>query len=331
MKAAIIEQYGGWERVRVKSGLDTPVVKPDEVLVKPLATTLNPTDMDVRNGKYRWVPMFWNQENISLTGLEFSGVILKTGTNVKRFAPGDEVFGYIDLLKKHRTHAQYIAVKQNHMALKPINVSHAESASLPVGMITTIRAFKHLARPKDGKNILINGASGGVGVYAVQYAKYLGMNITAVAGKNNFQLLTDLGADVVIDYTQSDFTQGDLLYDMVFDVANTSSFNACEGVLKSKGVYISTDPFKDIPGLIRSTVSSKKAGFLMVLQGNTRDFECAADFVEKGKIRPVVEKIFPFSDIALANRYFESHPRQGKVVLDMEEGQEHYTASLQST
>ncbi len=317
MRAAIIKNYGPPENIRISNEAVQPELRSGQVLVKPIATTINPTDIDTRKGAYAFLTSSKSRMQKPLTGLEFSGEIVGLGKNVACFKKGDEVYGYIDLLKGDRTHAQYVAIPADYIAKKPVTISHHEAASLPIGMITAIRALRDKARIAKGQSVLINGASGGVGVYAVQYAKVLGAKVTAVADKKNMDLVNGLGCDHFIDYHKTDFTRSGNQYDAIFDVCSQSRFKQCKPLLGKNGIYITSNPFKDISGFMLSVFSSPKSKYLMVLKGNTKDFEYCTDLVNQKKIKPVVDKIFPFEEIVNAQTYFETHSKKGKIILDM--------------
>lgn len=287
-----------------------PEIKKNEVLIKTCASTICQYDNKIQKNK--------NQENDFkvLTGLEFSGKIEKVGESVKNFKEGSEVFGMLNLFGGARAHAEYIAVPENLIWHKPKNISFEEAATLPIAILTVFEAFVNIAKVKAGQQVLINGASGGVGIYAIKIAKALGASVTAVCNSKNKSTMEDLHVEKIIMYDQEDFTKRPDKYDFIFDVANNKTFKSCKNNLKSNGTYVSTNPFNDIMGIIRGCFSKQKVGFLLVSKGNaTKLMECSK-YIESGQIQPFVDKVFKFQDIQQAYTHFESGIKKGKIVIN---------------
>ena len=314
MKAIMMKAYGGPEVLCIKE-VKKPTIKDKEVLVAVCALTVSISDLQKRRGEWRKFTGKKEPKSVVLMGLEFSGVIAEKGRQVKNYHVGDEVVGMMSVWGGARTHAEFVAVPEAYIGLKPTNISHAEAATLPIGMMTSISALKELGRLTAGQEVLINGASGGVGVYAVQIAKHFNANVTAVCGGHNIPFVESLKADRCIDYATVDFSQEDRKYDIVFDVASTKKFTACKNILKRKGAYITTNPFQDIQGLIAAKFSNKKCPYLFVSHGNKARLDEVKKLVEKKKILPVMDRAFPMDQVVEAHRYSESKEKKGKAVL----------------
>jgi NADPH:quinone reductase-like Zn-dependent oxidoreductase len=291
-----------------------PTPKTGEVLVKIHAATINPTDVDVQHGKYAAMVNRARKQRPVITGLELSGVVVSDGVT---FNQGDEVFGYVNLLKAGMTHAEYAAVPERILAHKPANLSHVEAVTLPIGGLTAHIALHKHAKIQAASRILINGASGGVGIYALQLAKQAGTHITAVCSENNFDLVRELGADTVRNYRSESVLRDGDSFDLIFDVANTLNFAQCRPYLNKRGTYIITDPFKDIGGLVRALFSRQHSPYLMVLSSATPDFQHLTNLTASGKLRPVIGRVFPFQDISAGFAHVESGSKTGRVVVQM--------------
>jgi len=313
MQGAVLIQNGTGYDISVQN-VPIPTPKSGEVLVKIHAATINPTDVDVQRGKYAGMIKRARKQRPIVTGLELSGVVASSGA---RFTIGDEVIGYVDLLKAGLTHAEYAAVPEKILTRKPANLTHAEAVTLPIGGLTAFFALHKQAKIQAGSRILINGASGGVGTYAIQLAKIAGAHVTAVSGANGLQIACDLGADVMKNYRTDAVLSDGERYDLIFDVANTLSFAACRPYLTERGVYITTDPFKDITGFIRAAFSRKRSPYLMILNSASPEFAMLADFAAQGKLRPVVDSIFPLAQIADGFAHVASGSKTGRVVVEM--------------
>ena len=314
MKAVVIEEYGAPETLKL-TDVPIPEVEKNEVLVKIFATTVVGSDIKVRKGLMKSFSGRKHPEHRILMGLEFSGEIVLCGSEVRRYKNGEKVFGMMNIWKGARTYVEYVAVPDKYLWLKPENISHEEAASLTIGLLTSIRALSDMCKIERGQQILINGASGGVGVYALQLAKNSGAVVTAVCSSQSAAFVQELGADFLINYDNEDFTDEEIeKYDVVFDINNNKSFSKCRKVIKPKGIYITTNPFKDLSGYIKSVFSSKKSAFLMVPHGSVEGLQQVKEIVERGCIKPVIDEVFDIEDVENAHRYYESN-RKGRVVL----------------
>lgn len=292
-----------------------PIPKRGEVLVQIHAATINPTDVDVMNGKYAAMVNRARKHRPIVTGLELSGVVVSDG---ERFKHGDEVFGYVDLLKVGMTHAQYAAVPEAILAHKPASLSHIEAVTLPIGALTAYVALHQHGHIGAGSRILINGASGGVGTYALQLGKLADAHLTTVCSARSLEWVRRFGAHETRDYRDVPVLRRGDKFDVIFDVANTLTFAQARPYLSERGTYIITDPFKDIWGLARGWFGRQRSPYLMVLNSATPDFLHLVDLTAQGKLQPVVGEVFSFQDIAAGFTCVASgHKSGGRVVVQM--------------
>jgi len=309
MKAAIYEKYGPPEVLHLKE-IEKPIPKDNEVLVKIRATTVTAGDIRMRGFK---VPAhFWLPARFALgltgpkrktLGMEISGIIEAVGKSVTKFKVGDEVFAetgfgygyaeYICLPGMPEIKSEKSVIR---LAKKPVNLTFEEAAAVPVGGITAL-IFIRKANITKGQKILIYGASGSVGTYAVQLAKNYGAEVTGVCSTNNMELVKSLGADKVIDYTQEDFTKNSQTYDVIFDAVGKISRSLVKGSLEKKGVFLSTWQSLKV-----------EAGDLAVLKG----------LVEAGKLKAVIDRTYPLEQIVEAHRYVEAGHKKGNVVITVQ-------------
>jgi NADPH:quinone reductase-like Zn-dependent oxidoreductase len=321
MRAAIYKKYGPPEVIHF-ADIPKPQPKPNEVLVKIIATTVNRTDTGFRKAEYfiiRFFAGFFKPKN-QILGTEFSGIIESIGSDVKTFKIGDQVFGLNTY--KFGTHAEYVCIKENgSIAIKPSNLSFEEAAAVCDGLmlaINYVRKIDFSTKPK----ILINGASGSIGSAAVQLCHYYGAQITAVCGTKNLELIKSLGADEVIDYMKTDFTQNGQLYDVVLDAVGKSSFFKCKKILKPKGVYYSTELGYLSQNVFLALVSplskGKKVGF-PIPTDNQKDILEFKQIIEEGNYRAVIDNVYPFDQIVEATKYVETGQKTGNVVIRVTE------------
>ena len=317
MKAAVYTHYGPPEIVHLAE-VDKPVAKDNEVLIKISASTVNRTDCGFRSANY-FIVRFWSgliRPKNPVLGCEFAGVIEAIGKNVTLFKPGDKVFGYNDT--KFGGHAEYMTMAEDDsLTTMPENISFNEAAAITEGAhyaLCDIRAAKIGA----GQQVLINGATGAIGSAAVQLVKHLGAGVTAVCDTKNTGLVQSLGADVVIDYLNEDFTTLNTRFDVVFDAVGKSSFRKCLPLLKKGGIYMSTElgymaqnPFL---ALITPLFGGKKLLFPMP-SISKKDVEFLKELVANGRFRPVIDRSYPLEQIIEAHRYVETGMKTGNVVI----------------
>jgi NADPH:quinone reductase-like Zn-dependent oxidoreductase len=317
MKAIINTKYGPPEVVSIME-IEKPSPNDQEVLIKIFATTVNRTDCGFRSAEYfisRFFSGLFRPKNKTL-GNEFAGIIEAIGKNVTTFKIGDRVFGYNDT--KFGAHAEYMTMNENDaITTMPFNMTFEEAAPISEGghyALCDIRA----ANIKAGQNVLIYGASGAIGSAAVQLVKYFGATVTAVCNTKNVKLIKSLGADLVIDYTKSDFTKTNQTFDFVFDAVGKSSFGICKPLLKEKGIYISTELGKNSENiflaLITPLLGNKKVLF-PIPSISKDDIIFLKQLVEIGKYKPVIDRKYELENILEAYKYVESGQKTGNVVI----------------
>ncbi|MBN4081455.1 NAD(P)-dependent alcohol dehydrogenase, partial [Caldithrix abyssi] len=289
------------------------------------ATTVTAGDWRIRKAELGFLDPFLVRimfgllkPKINILGIELAGEIESVGKDVKLFKKGDQVFG-INIVGGAYiggAYAEYICLSEdNIVVIKPSNMTYEEAAAVPDGAIAALQCLRK-ANVQGGQKVLINGASGGIGTFAVQLAKYFGAEVTGVCSTTNLELVKSLGADKVIDYTQEDFTKTGQTYDIILDVVHKNSFSKCKSSLSQKGVYLSTMPtlLLLLQVLWTSKIGSKKAKIRM----ETHSLEALIflkELIEAGKIKPVIDRSYPLEQTAEAHRYVEKGHKKGSVVI----------------
>ncbi len=315
MKAAVINQYGPPSVLRYVD-VDRPSIKPNQMLVKVHASSVNPIDWKIRRGMLQFLT---GRSFPIILGFDVSGEVVQVGDLVTRFQPGDLIYARLDQLVGG-AYAEYAAVSEKVAALKPANMTHAQAAAVPLAGLTALQALRDEGKLEVGHKVLINGASGGVGTFAVQLAKVLGAGeVTGVCSRANSDLVASLGADRLIDYTQQDFTQDTVKYDIIFDVVGNRSFLDCKKVLQPKGVYITTQPFPTdfLQSFLTYLLPGQKYQVIL-MKSNHDDLAFLAEQIEEGKIRAVIDRTYPLSELAAAHTYSEEGHAIGKIVITMD-------------
>jgi NADPH:quinone reductase-like Zn-dependent oxidoreductase len=324
MKAVFHCEYGGPELLKLENA-EKPTPRDDQVLIRVRAVAVNPLDVHVMRGKpyaMRLMGMGLRKPADPYIGVDFSGVVEAAGKNAKQFHPGDEVFGGI----LEGAFAEYIVVSEGRIAKKPANISFEEAAGVNVGGRTALQALRDYGKVQPGQKVLINGASGGVGTFAVQIAKHLGAEVTGVSSGRNTELVRSLGADHTIDYTQRDYTQGAERYDVIVDNVGNHSFSENRRVLKPTGRYIMVSAPKGrwIAPMDKLAAIWVYAKFVvqefrfMLTQGGQEDLRYLADLMQQGKVKTVIDRTYKLSEIAEAMRYLETGRARAKIVLQVE-------------
>jgi NADPH:quinone reductase-like Zn-dependent oxidoreductase len=310
LKAIIFNAYGGNDVIEIQD-VPEPSPRPDEVLIRVHAAGVNPIDWKVREGQAK---IFTGSRFPKVLGIECSGKIVETGSLVKRFKSGDAVIANAGM--RLGAYAEYVAVKEKTVFPKPEMVSFEDAATLPIAGLTALQAVRDTGRMAPGKKVLINGASGGVGTFAVQTAKILGAEVTAVCGTTNAGLVKGLGADHVIDYRLQDFTDTTERYDCIFDVVSSRSFRECKSALTEHGVYINTLPTPSIFWniFITTVLRGKRAATMMVSQ-RASDIEWMCEQLKTGRLRVVIDRFIPLDGIKEALAYSQTGRARGKIVL----------------
>ncbi|MEJ7901287.1 MAG: NAD(P)-dependent alcohol dehydrogenase [Thermomicrobiales bacterium] len=317
MKAAIYTTYGPPERLGI-TDVPKPSPKADEVLVRIYATTVNRTDRGFLRGIPRIVRLFAGLRvpKNTILGNEFAGQVEAIGANVRSFQVGDRVFGYDDV--RFGSHAGYRTMPESGMlALIPSDLGYEEAAPITEGAHYALGNLRK-AGVAPGHKVMIYGATGAIGSAALQLAKHLGAQVTAVGDTARQDLLASLGADRVIDYTREDFTKAGQDYDFVFDAVGKSSFRACRELLKPGGIYCSSDPGfwwqNPFLALWTSRFGVRKVIF-PIPRNRKEDVVCLKELVEAGEFKPVIDRRYPLDDIVEAFRYVETGRKTGNVVI----------------
>ena len=324
MKAVVHRCYGSPDVVRYED-IAKPVPADDEVLVRVHAASVNPLDWHYLEGTPYMVRLDAGigKPADPRLGVDFAGTVEAVGKSVTRFKPGDEVFG-----GKFGALADYVAVREERaLALKPANVSHEQAAAVAIAALTALQGLRDKGHVHSGEKVLINGASGGVGTFAVQIAKSFGTSVTGVCSTRNVALVRSLGADQVIDYTHEDITRSAQRYDVILDNVATHSLLEYKRILNPDGVYVmigSTDPglwfgwlWKPLEGWAISHFTSQK--FVTIFaELNREDLGTLASLMQSGKVTPVIDRTYKMSDAAEALRYLERGHARGKVVVTMQ-------------
>jgi len=324
MKAIVYTEYGSPDVLELKEVVK-PTPKDNEVLIKVHAASLNAADLHyLRADPFLIRPTsgLLKPKNTFL-GADVAGRIEAVGRTVTQFKPGDEVFG--DLSESGRgTFAEYICASENALSLKPANLSFDEAAAVPLAAVTALQGLRDKGKIGPGQKVLINGASGGVGTFAVQIAKSFGAEVTAVCSTRNLDIVRSIGADHVIDYTQEDFTQNGHRYDLILAANGYHSISDYKRVLAPKGTYVMTGGAMAqlsevmLKGLWISMTGSQKMGNLLA-KPNQKDLAFMKELLEAGKVVPVIDRFYPLSEVPEALHYLEEGHAKGKVVITVEQ------------
>lgn len=334
MKAIVQQEYGSPDEVLELQDIVKPVVKDDEVLVRVHAASVHPDVWHVVRGVpyvLRIMGAGLLKPKNGVPGTDVAGHVESVGRNVKELQPGDEVFG--ESVRGHQWHnggafAEYVSVPEDALALKPANVTFEQAAAVPTSGFIAIQGIRDQGHVQPGHRVLINGAGGGVGTFAVQLAKAFGADVTGVDSSGKLNMVRSIGADQVIDYMQEDFTQSGERYDLILDVPGNHSFSALRRALTPKGTYvlIGHDRFGDsgrrwiggIGQFLGQLVLSPFVSQRMAPRDSkeTKDrLGLLKELIEAGKISPVIDRTYPLSEVPEAIRYLEEGRAQGKVVI----------------
>jgi NADPH:quinone reductase-like Zn-dependent oxidoreductase len=320
MKAVVCTKYGPPDVLKIRE-VEKPVPRDDEILIKVQATSVTSGDSRIRGFKVPlsfWLParlaLGFRSPKINILGAELSGEIESIGRDVTKFKVGDEIIAY----PGHHGggYAEYTCMGEDSaVAIKPTNLTYEEAAAVPFGGNTALHFLKQ-ANIRDGQKVLIYGSSGSVGTYAVQLAKYFGAEVTGVCSTSNMELVKSLGADRVIDYTNEDFSKNGDIYHVIFDTVGKSSLSDCMESLQREGVYLQAvaTPSTSLRMKMASINNSKTLiGGTAVPKAENLNF--LKELVEKGKIKPVIDRTYPLELIVEAHRYVDKGHKKGNVVL----------------
>ena len=321
MRAAVREAFGSPDVVEVRD-VEKPAPTDDEVLVRVRATSVNPADWyDVTGRPYVARPMTGLRGPKSeRLGVDYAGTVEAVGTNVTEFEPGDDVFG-----GRNGAFAEYVVVKADRAIVsKPENVSFEQAAAVPIAALTALQGLRDKGKLEPGESVLINGASGGVGTFAVQIAKALGAEVTAVCSTGNVEQARSLGADQVVDYTREDCTRGDRRYDLLLDIAGSWTWSDCRRILRRDGRLVVAGapkgnrllgPIGHVAKLRLASILSWRRVVFFIAKFNKPDLETLRDLVASGRMTPVVDRRYDLSEISDALRYLGEGHARGKVVV----------------
>jgi NADPH:quinone reductase-like Zn-dependent oxidoreductase len=311
MKAVLIRKYGGPEVLEI-ADVQAPTPKDDEVIVQVAATSINPVDWLVRDGD---ATSYVKVKFPVILGCDLAGVVVEKGANVKNLAIGDEVFAMMP--QDWGAHAERVALKADLVVKKPAGLGMREAAAIPVVAMTALNGLKKRADVRAGERVLVNGASGGVGQSAVQIAKALGAHVTAVCSSDSFDLVKSLGADVLVDYKTSDFTKGTARWDVVFDCVGNAPYDACAKVLTGRRIHVTTMPHvKTFLRQFMNPIFGTKV-FALITTGNGADLETVRTLVDQGKLKPTIDKVYKFDQVAAAQEYSKQRRAKGKIILEL--------------
>jgi NADPH:quinone reductase-like Zn-dependent oxidoreductase len=323
MKAIVYTQYGPPDVLQLKD-VAKPEPKENQVLVKVCAASANALDYR-RFEKLSTMGRLMEERTIKSVGktlgADIAGVVESAGANVKQFQPGEAVFGIS--ARSTGGFAEYASANENHLALKPANLSFEAAAAVPVAALTALQGLRDKGQIQPGHRVLIVGASGGVGTFAVQIAKSFGAEVTAVCSTRNVNMARSIGADHIIDYTKEDFTQNGQRYDLIFAVNGFHPLSAYRRALSPQGIYVCAGGAMSqilqtmLLGSLMSRKKGKKMGFMGIAKPNQKDLIYMAELLEAGKVAPVIEKCYPLNEVPAVMRYLAEGHARGKVVLQI--------------
>src|SRR5712672_2266388 len=327
MKAAVYTQYGPPDVVVQITDVEKPVPKDDEVLIKVRAASVNPLDSHLTKGGPYIVRLLLRlgKAKIKRPGVDVAGQVEVVGKNVTQFKPGEAVFG---LCKG--AFAEYLCAPESVFVIKPENITFEQAASVPVAALTALQGLRDKGHIQAGQRVLVNGASGGVGTFAVQIAKAFGAEVSGVCSTRNVDLVKSIGADHVIDYTKEDFTKTDQRYDMIYDLVGNHSFSERRNILKPNGICVLAGVggaglhpgmwgrvLGNFATVFKSKFTSQK--FVFYIAKLTKDdLNVLRDLMQSGKVAPVIDRTYKMSDTQAAVRYLEEGHAHGKVVITTE-------------
>jgi NADPH:quinone reductase-like Zn-dependent oxidoreductase len=330
MKAIVCEKFVPPEVLELKE-VEKPTPKDNEILIRNYASSINKSDMMYRNAKLE-PSIFWTFRTLlrplirfevgirkpkrKIPGGDFAGEIVSVGKDVTEWKEGDKVYGYSDA---GGAFAEYLCLPASYRKLTkmPANLSFQEAAVVPGGAPPALTGLRDLGNLQKGQKILLIGASSGIGTYAVQIAKIYGAEVTGVCGPKNINMVTELGADFVIDYTKEDYTKNDKKYDVIFDIVVVNTFSRCKHILTENGLYVANNPLNSKRHLLYMIIGNKQ-----FKQGSTdegaENLSVLRDWIEEGKVKPIIDKVYPLDQAAEAHRYYETGHANGRIVINID-------------
>ena len=331
MRAITIRRFGSPEVLEVVSDCPCPVPQANQVLLNVHAAGINPLDCKIREGKLR---LLQGAKFPIILGNDASGIVSEVGSAVTNVKVGDEVFGFLDAyprpswtgFAKSGTYAELALTRADTLALKPRSISHREAASVPLAALTAYQILRRIGI-RAGDKILINGASGGVGIFAVQLAKVWGGVVTAVCSERNREMVASLGADRIVNYMEQPITALPETFDVIYDVVATTSFAECRHILARDGIFISnanlTNPLNMLTTWlfpVLQVVGVKQRTDYAWVKPSGADLEAIAQVIDRGRLRTIIDRVYAMKDIRKAHEYSESAHVRGKLVIDINAG-----------
>lgn len=319
MKAIVQHKYGAPEAVLELQDIDQPVVGDDEVLVRVHASSVNPADWHFMRGSPYFIRLAGyglRRPKNPVPGIDVAGVVDAVGKDVTRLRPGDEVLGWC-----RGAYAEYACAAEDHFVPKPANITFEQAAAVPIAATTALQGLRDKGQLRPGQTVLVIGASGGVGTFAVQIAKALGADVTGVCSTRNVEMVRSIGADHVIDYTREDFIGGEKRYDLIFQLAGTRSPSDCRRTLTRKGTLVlcsGDGRLSGIDRIVTAMVSSPLVSQRLVTWVstiNSRDLLTLTGLIEAGEVTPVIDRTYALSETPAAILYLEEGHTRGKVVI----------------
>jgi NADPH:quinone reductase-like Zn-dependent oxidoreductase len=320
MKAIVCTRYGPPDVLQLQE-VEKPTPKDNEVLIRVLASTVTSGDVWIRSSTF--APWFWLPGRImygltkprkTIPGNELAGIIEAIGKDITQFKVGDQVNGIIWKTSFGGANAEYKCLPENGVAIKPANMTYEEAAAVPIGGLTALVLLRK-GKTQSGQKVLIYGASGSVGTFAVQLAKYFGAEVTGVCSTANIEMVKSLGADTVVDYTKEDITESGQMYDVIFDAVRKTSYSHCKSSLKRRGTYITVD-WPLLTALWTSMAGSRKVVF--GIANRIEDLTFLRELIEAGKLKTVIDRRYPLEQTAEAHRYVNQGHKKGNVVINVE-------------
>ncbi len=310
MKAIVYQKYGSPDVLELQE-IEKPIVTAGEVLVRVHAASVNPLDWHFLRGTPLVVRVMAGllKPKRKILGADVAGRVEAVGGKVTKFQPGDEIFGSGNPLGAF---AEYLCVPEDGVVLKPANLTYEEAAAVPVAALTALQGLRDKGKIQPGHKVLINGASGGVGTFAVQIAKSFGAEVTGVCSTRNLDMVRSIGADRVIDYSKEDFTQNGRRYDLILDAVGNRSLSECKRALHANGIYVAAAG-APVRALWIAMAGSRMV--TMITKPNREDVAFMKELLESKKVRPVIDRRYPLSEVAEALRYLEEGHARGKVVI----------------
>lgn len=318
MKAVVHYSYGSPDVLKIEE-IEKPTITDDGVLVRIYASSVNPAEWYGMTGLVvaRLQGGLFKPQNPRI-GADFAGVVEAVGSKITHLKPGDEVYG-----GRTGAFAEFVSV-MNAVVRKPANVSFEEAAAIPTAGITALQGLRDHGKIQPGQKVLINGAAGGVGTFAVQIAKALGAEVTGVTSTKNVEMVRSLGADFVVDYTKDDFTRNSQQYDLIFDIAGSRTWKEYKRVMKPSSIFIPVGapkgnkvlgPLARIFNLKLASLGASQKVIFFIAQFNRPDLDILREMVESGKVKPVVEKVYPLAQVVDAMKHLGTGHARGKIVL----------------